>query len=167
MSKVKRNWWTPEVRFAKVHRDLRANYDMNLKKAQEKYDDDLRDAQLAYEKKLVAVQMAFTRERDNLAERCAKVASEIARIRLEYGPTQYGGRFQLWVSFEETMIRQIRDIKEYGPLIIEMLCAKIKREFNTIDFARIRPIMPSWSERHDMPRFTLFSDPDKLPEVKP
>jgi hypothetical protein len=168
MGKIKRNWWTADERFKKVHQTLRANYDQNLQRVMNEHIDGLAEIKRQYDKKLVAIQMANTLERDRVDARAAKVADEIARIRLEYSPTtRFGGRFTLWCSFEETMIRQMRDIKEMGPYILDMLTMKIRREFANIDFARVNPVMPSWSERHDPPRFTLFSEPLRDPEVKP
>ena len=79
---------------------------------------------------------------DRVQADAARLANEIARIRMEFGPQKYGTRFQMYVTMDETFMMNAQDLRTFAPYIVDKLSALIKREFSTIDFARVQPIVP-------------------------
>jgi hypothetical protein len=145
---AKRRWWLADERFKKVHRALRMNYEKTLKMAEERLQAD-------FDKKLNAVKDRFIIDQEQIQREAQRLANEIARVRLDFGPARYGARFTMQVSMDENFMGNARDLKEVGPYVIEMLTMKIRREFAQIDFGRVKPVMPA--TRSDAPVWRIES----------
>jgi hypothetical protein len=146
---AKRRWWEAEERFKDVERRLRLNYEHAAKAAEARADARIEEATkvAANRERSIRQQCAEEIERTNTAAQ--RLANEILRIRLEFSRKNFGNRFTLYVTFEEQFMLQARDLKDMSAYIIDMLCAKLKREFYQIDFTRMKPVVPSWGQRGD------------------
>ena len=96
------------------------------------------------------------------AEAFARVADDVMRVRLEFGPTQFGCRYLLSAQMDESYMMYAANLMETGSYIIQILAAKIAREFSQIDFSRAKPIEPRSREEYKYPRWEVGGyDPTK------
>lgn len=146
----KRRWWEKDEQFKEVHRKLRLNYDKALQDAEDRIKAD-------YEKRLKSIQTRHLLDLEERDKQSAKLAKEIARVTLEFGPSSYGrNRFVMYAQMDERFMLHSRDLKEIGPYVVQCLGHMIQREFAKIDFDRAQPVMPSsWETRKDPPRWRI------------
>lgn len=88
------------------------------------------------------------------------LAREVARIRMEYGPEQFGTRFTLYATMGERFVMYSQDLKTHMSYIVEVLAEMIKREFNQIDFSRVKPIDPRPGDKYPVFRIEPKSHDD-------
>jgi len=151
----KRRWWQKDEQFKAVAERLRKNYDHRLAVERKKMQDELAEQKRLMETRQKDRDLARARELNLLEERFAGLAKDVARVRLEFGPTQFGSRFTLYATFDENFIYHSHDLKSFAPVVLEMLTAKIRREFSTIDFGRAKRVMPDGPTPERYPRFRL------------
>lgn len=96
----KRRWWEQDERFKKVARNLRKNYDDAVAKIEsehaKKVKTEVERVRAHYEK--------LNEERD---AKLAKLAGEVARMTLEFGPSKFGTHFRLYVQMDERFILRV------------------------------------------------------------
>lgn len=135
----KRRWWLKDEQFAHVHRKLRLNYEAALAREKAALEEERLKIEKRAADRVRELQRFHAEELQKRDELGGKLASEIARVRLEYGPVSYGLRYQMHVAMDQTFMMNAQSLKDLGPYIIEVLMAKIKREFAQIDFTRAKP----------------------------
>ena len=138
----KRRWWLADERFKAVHKNLRANYDAAIKRLESKHADDISALDARLEQRLKDERIRHSQDLARAEEFGSKLAGEIARMRLEFGPQKFGTRFVLYVTMDENFMLNARDLKDYAGYVIEILAAKVKVEFQQIDFSRAKPVVP-------------------------
>lgn len=159
MPTEKRRWWLADARFARIHHRLRKNYRAARVRDKAKFEADLALAVEQHEKERRMLADNYNRLVTEERACGAKLAKEIARVRLEYGPANYGQRFTLYATMDANFMRHARDLKEMSSYIIDHLAAMIKKEFYQIDFTRMKPVIPAtYEEARQGPRFYIDSD---------
>lgn len=103
-------------------------------------------------KELARTRGALGQMLDEQEKATARLAAEITRLRLEVGPAQYGTRWTMTVSFDETFMRHATSLKELSSVVIPVLARRIEAEVAHIDFSRAKPVPDS--DRKN-PRFTF------------
>lgn len=93
-------------------------------------------------------------------EKSVALAREVARVRMEFGPEQFGTRFTLYATMGERFVMHSRDLKDHMAYIVEVLASMIKREFSQIDFSRVKPIDPRPGDKYPVFRIDPKSHDD-------
>lgn len=146
-----------------ARRRLRAGYRGSLRQEQERFQQEAAILKAEYDRKLKQQQDRFDLIRAQDEDKYNGLVKEIAQIRLEWGPQKFGSRFSLYVRMDESFIHGVRDLKEYGPYVVDRLAMLIKREFSQIDFCRVKPIEPRYPPRGEWyPAFTIEPGNTKL-----
>jgi hypothetical protein len=110
-----------------------------------------------YKKEVDARIRAYSQWAKEHEEAFARVADDVMRVRLEFGPTQFSTRFMLSAVMDESYMQHAASLKDMGPYIIQVLSAKLAREFSQIDFCRAKPIEPRCREEQKYPRYQIDS----------
>lgn len=158
---TKRHWWSADERFKKVHRNLRLNYDQAAAAAESAANMRVLKAEEVFNKRAEAIRQQFETETQRIEQRAEQLTSEIARVRLECGPSHYGARFMMYVTMDEKFMLNARDLKEMGPYVVKRLVCSIEREFAQIDFTRMKPIIPG--SPYEKPHYRI----DSIGTVRP
>jgi len=116
---------------------LRASYKQQVQQDVER----LTAAALKAADDKVRLHKAEAEERVRMAEeKLARIGREVARLTLEFGPSQWRGtRFTMYCRFDERFIVESRELREIGPMIVERLAKEVAHQLRVIDFARIQP----------------------------
>lgn len=134
-----------------LHR-FRSSFKRSLAVEREKYEKALDELKEKHKVELQRVRDSYRLEINGQDEQATRLAREISRIRLEFGPEQYGMRFQMYVTMDERFMLNVQNLKDMGPYIIDKLTLLIKREFAQIDFTRMKPVVPrSYDEARRFP----------------
>ena len=122
-----------------MEKKLRLNYEQNLKRVNEGFTAQLLELEKLRKSELARIESRHRIAEERQQESWAKLAKEILRVRLEFGPEKFGTRFTLYVTMCESFMLNAMDLKTNAPYLLEVLTAKIAREFKQIDFARAKP----------------------------
>jgi len=87
---------------------------------------------------------ALSEDRVQRAEAAlAMVSKEVLRLKLEYGPFEFGNRYVMYATMATSLAERSYNLKEMAEVIITQLSHMIVREFKQIDFSRVKPFPPS------------------------
>jgi hypothetical protein len=93
-------------------------------------------------------------------DKLAKVSAEVLRLRLEYGPDDWGSRYTLFATMRQSFIERTHNLKEIAGYIIENLSHRLRAEFAQVDFSRVKPVRFDPDLKGNRDRFPVW-------EIKP
>ncbi len=137
-----------------TRRRFKNSYRQSLKVARDKFNDRLVAILAEHKAELKTRDIQRRQFEERVQEDATKLAHEIARIRLEFGPQRFGTRFQMYVTMDEAFMLNAQDLKTYSGFIVDKLSMLIKREFATIDFARAQVLVPKLADMQN--RYPTF-----------
>ena len=121
---------------------FKVSYKRTLQVEQVRMQKRIDDLKAQHAKQVAEMGANYVRLIEQERLKAEAVAREVMRIRLECGPQKYGTRFTMYATMDEQFVLNSRDLKTHAEYIIKLLSAMIQREFQQIDFSRIKPIDP-------------------------
>lgn len=151
---MSRRSWTPRERARR--RRLRAGYRGSLAQRERELEAKRQQYEAAANARAKAAELAFQQRADMADAQVAKLAKEILRLKLEWGPGRFGSRFTIYARLSEQFVLNTRDLKEFGPFVVDKLAMLVKREFAQIDFARAQPVRWDYDEYDEHRGYPVF-----------
>jgi len=134
-------WWMVETSKAAVgvrntRRRLRASYRRQVAR-----EVDAAKVQMAVELEIAKRCEADRAGRDIKAaqDELLRVSRELMRLKVEFGPVEYGYRFTLMARMSDTMARHGHEVRDIGGIVIRRLAAELCCKLTEIDFTRMKP----------------------------
>lgn len=142
-----------------TRRRFRASYKRTLQVEREKMQKQIDDLNDQHARQVRALRDEAARVLHEERGKSVALAKEVARIRFEYGPEQFGTRFTVYATMCERFIMYSRDLKEHMSYIVELLMHMVKKEFAQIDFSRVKPVDPRPGDKYPVYRIEPTYDP--------